>query len=347
MDIRPTDLPLLVSLDALLELKNVTRAAERLHLSQPALSSQLARLRILFKDPLLTPSETGRGMVATPKAMELAAPLRPEADVIDSDLVACPGGHRPLPRAWQPRETPARAAARAPEESRPLHRGDHPVLSRGHAGKPSCRRLLLVGGDARGCRCLVLHSMAKAAGISIAPGPMFSPSMEFRNCVRINFGHPFYIARGSFAADGRAGRNRADQIDADPHGSGHDPPASRRSVRTQVRSGRSGWSRWHGAQKAFEVLDTLHRRHRAQQGAEFHLRHGSFQLHLSFAHVNFDVVGMVNQASKTGADALVQQVVVDGLSGHCLARACRGALQAIGDTPGLATDVAFSVVANG
>ena len=76
MDLRPTDLPLLVSLDTLLELKNVTRAAQRLHMSQPALSSQLARLRVLFKDPLLTPSETGRGMVATPKALELAAPLR-------------------------------------------------------------------------------------------------------------------------------------------------------------------------------------------------------------------------------------------------------------------------------
>ncbi|MGV1109362.1 LysR family transcriptional regulator [Xanthomonas translucens] len=76
MDLRPTDLPLLVSLDTLLELKNVTRAAQRLHMSQPALSSQLARLRVLFKDPLLTPSETGRGMVATPMALALEAPLR-------------------------------------------------------------------------------------------------------------------------------------------------------------------------------------------------------------------------------------------------------------------------------
>jgi DNA-binding transcriptional LysR family regulator len=76
MDLRPNDLPLLVSLDTLLELRNVTHAARRLHLSQPALSSQLARLRLLFKDPLLTPSETGRGMVPTPLAMDLAGPLR-------------------------------------------------------------------------------------------------------------------------------------------------------------------------------------------------------------------------------------------------------------------------------
>ncbi|MGV7173802.1 LysR family transcriptional regulator [Xanthomonas axonopodis] len=76
MNIRPSDLPLLVSLDALLELKNVTHAAQRLHMSQPALSSQLARLRVLFKDPLLMPSDTGRGMVATPRADQLASPLR-------------------------------------------------------------------------------------------------------------------------------------------------------------------------------------------------------------------------------------------------------------------------------
>ena len=38
---------------------------------------------------------------------------------------------------------------------------------------------------------LALHGQAKTAGISIAPGPMFSASMDFRNCVRINFGHPF------------------------------------------------------------------------------------------------------------------------------------------------------------
>jgi DNA-binding transcriptional LysR family regulator len=76
MDIRPSDLPLLVSLDALLRENNVTRAAERLHVSQPALSAQLARLRELFDDPLLVPSESGRGMVPTARALALKAPLQ-------------------------------------------------------------------------------------------------------------------------------------------------------------------------------------------------------------------------------------------------------------------------------
>lgn len=76
MNLKPSDLPLLVSLDMLLEERNVTRAASKLHVSQPALSAQLARLRRLFNDPLLVPSETGRGMVPTPKAEEMAATLR-------------------------------------------------------------------------------------------------------------------------------------------------------------------------------------------------------------------------------------------------------------------------------
>jgi hypothetical protein len=62
IDLRGIDLNLLVSLDALLEEANVTRAAERLHLTQPALSTQLARLRQIFGDPLLIPSPSGRGM---------------------------------------------------------------------------------------------------------------------------------------------------------------------------------------------------------------------------------------------------------------------------------------------
>lgn len=68
------DLNLLVALEALLAERNVTRAARRLHLSQPALSAQLARLRGMFGDPLLLP--TARGMVPTRRALELEEPLR-------------------------------------------------------------------------------------------------------------------------------------------------------------------------------------------------------------------------------------------------------------------------------
>ncbi|UFQ01575.1 LysR family transcriptional regulator [Pseudomonas fitomaticsae] len=72
-DLRRIDLNLLVILDALLSEQHVTRAAERLHLSQPAVSHALARLRDLLGDPLLV--RAGSSLVPTARALELAAPL--------------------------------------------------------------------------------------------------------------------------------------------------------------------------------------------------------------------------------------------------------------------------------
>ncbi len=74
MDIRNFDAGLLVALDALLTEKSVTRAGERLHLSQPATSIILARLRRYFGNELLVPS--GRRMVLTPLAESLVQPVR-------------------------------------------------------------------------------------------------------------------------------------------------------------------------------------------------------------------------------------------------------------------------------
>ena len=82
MDIRNIDLNLLVALDALLAERSVSRAAVRLHLSQPATSALLARLRELFGDPLLLRS--ARGMLPTPRALELLAPVKQVLDEIDA-----------------------------------------------------------------------------------------------------------------------------------------------------------------------------------------------------------------------------------------------------------------------
>jgi len=65
------DLNLLVTLDVLLSEGNVTRAANRLHLSPSAMSRALARLRETTGEPLLV--RAGRGLVPTPRAIELRA----------------------------------------------------------------------------------------------------------------------------------------------------------------------------------------------------------------------------------------------------------------------------------
>jgi DNA-binding transcriptional LysR family regulator len=76
VDLKGIDLNLLASLDVLIEEANVTKAAARLNISQPALSAQLARLRHLFQDPLLVPSRSGRGMIRTARGLEVRGPLQ-------------------------------------------------------------------------------------------------------------------------------------------------------------------------------------------------------------------------------------------------------------------------------
>jgi len=74
MNLRQIDLNLLVALDALLTECNVTRAGERLCLSQSAMSGALAKLRHIFDDELLV--RVGRNLELTAYAEELAGPVR-------------------------------------------------------------------------------------------------------------------------------------------------------------------------------------------------------------------------------------------------------------------------------
>ena len=81
------DLNLLVTLDALLKERSVTKAAMRLSLSPSATSNALARLRDYFQDELLV--QTGRRMILTPRAEKLQVPihdilLRVESTVSES-----------------------------------------------------------------------------------------------------------------------------------------------------------------------------------------------------------------------------------------------------------------------
>ncbi|OLQ75449.1 transcriptional regulator [Photobacterium proteolyticum] len=75
------DYNLLRVLEVLLEEQSVTAAASRLHLSQSAVSKQLAKLRETFDDPLF--ERTAHGLRATPRAMQLAPQLRQVLQQLD------------------------------------------------------------------------------------------------------------------------------------------------------------------------------------------------------------------------------------------------------------------------
>lgn len=74
MNLKNIDLNLLVYLDALLNTRSVTQAAESMGISQPAMSNGLRRLRELFADPLLI--RTKDGMSPTERAQELQPLVR-------------------------------------------------------------------------------------------------------------------------------------------------------------------------------------------------------------------------------------------------------------------------------
>jgi DNA-binding transcriptional LysR family regulator len=95
---RRTDLDLLRVLDAIHAEGGVTRAAERLNLSQSAISHSLARLRRLFGDPLFT--RDGRQLSATPLTRDLIGPLRQGLQALDL-LVANAGRFDPATAAAQ------------------------------------------------------------------------------------------------------------------------------------------------------------------------------------------------------------------------------------------------------
>ncbi len=82
------DLNLLRVLHTVLTERNVARAAARLHVTPSAVSNQLARLRELVGDPLVT--RKGRGIVPTPRATELAGPIARALGDLDAALTAEP-----------------------------------------------------------------------------------------------------------------------------------------------------------------------------------------------------------------------------------------------------------------
>ncbi|MBV5292151.1 MULTISPECIES: LysR family transcriptional regulator [Curvibacter] len=86
MDFHGIDLNLLVAFDALMGERNVTRAATRVGVSQPAMSAALSRLRKLLGDPLFLRGASG--LLPTQRARDLAEPLSQALAQIGATLLA-------------------------------------------------------------------------------------------------------------------------------------------------------------------------------------------------------------------------------------------------------------------
>jgi DNA-binding transcriptional LysR family regulator len=98
MRISGIDANLLIALNALLTERNVTRAAARIGVGQPALSHSLARLRAHFKDPLLV--QRGRGLYLSEKALRLLEPVAAATAAFSSVFEERPGLDLVSPRRF-------------------------------------------------------------------------------------------------------------------------------------------------------------------------------------------------------------------------------------------------------
>jgi LysR family transcriptional activator of mexEF-oprN operon len=81
-DLHTLDLNLLVVFATLMCERNVTRCAKRLRVGQPTISASLARLRVLFQDPLFV--RTGRGVQPTENAQHLFELIKPALNLIEA-----------------------------------------------------------------------------------------------------------------------------------------------------------------------------------------------------------------------------------------------------------------------
>ena len=90
--LRTVDLNLLTVFDAVMQEQNITRAAQSLGMSQPAVSNAVARLKVMFNDELFV--RYGRGIQPTARAFQLFGSIRQALQLVQNEL---PGsGFEPL-----------------------------------------------------------------------------------------------------------------------------------------------------------------------------------------------------------------------------------------------------------
>ncbi|PHM25972.1 transcriptional regulator LeuO [Xenorhabdus ehlersii] len=84
IQLRGVDLNLLTVFDTVMQMQNITRAAQALGMSQPAVSNAVARLKTMFGDELFV--RYGRGIQPTTRAKQLFGPLRQALQIVHNEL---------------------------------------------------------------------------------------------------------------------------------------------------------------------------------------------------------------------------------------------------------------------
>ncbi|WFQ78320.1 transcriptional regulator LeuO [Xenorhabdus sp. SF857] len=84
IQLRSVDLNLLTVFDTVMQMQNITRAAQALGMSQPAVSNAVARLKTMFGDELFV--RYGRGIQPTARAKQLFGPLRQALQIVHNEL---------------------------------------------------------------------------------------------------------------------------------------------------------------------------------------------------------------------------------------------------------------------
>lgn len=82
--LRNVDLNLITVFDAVMQQQNITRAAQTLGMSQPAVSNAVSRLKVMFNDELFV--RNGRGIKPTQRARQLFGPIRQAIQLIKNEL---------------------------------------------------------------------------------------------------------------------------------------------------------------------------------------------------------------------------------------------------------------------
>ncbi|MEZ4453977.1 MAG: LysR family transcriptional regulator [Nannocystaceae bacterium] len=180
MNLSQVDLNLLLVLHTVLEEGSAAAAARVLHVTPPAVSNALARLRALFDDPLVVRS--GRGLAPTPRALELRPHLRAAIDAVGRALAGDEG--------FDPRTTP-RTFAIALSDAHQL--SDLPRIARAFASTMPRATLQIVSVDALEAGGGLAGGAADAAlapAHPLPPGHHAAPLYDEESVLLARRGHP-------------------------------------------------------------------------------------------------------------------------------------------------------------